>query len=135
MIERGSGEMKFIGGFAVLALLFVWGPGWLRGASRGDELARATLKNADVAQSIEFAKSSPPTYVTCDGHDCERQLHLDLPPGVYLWMEAGDGTFVARAIHEASDSVWVRDSTARDVRSEPSTPAQRAARDAFLAQH
>lgn len=129
----------------LVAALLALGPTWRGGGSRsgqpsfpagvsgGDRLAQAALRSGALWQSVVFGGTSPPAYVSCAGAECERALRAPLPPGVYMWMEADGASYVGRAMHASSSTVWVWRDDSREARAEPSTVAQRARRDEFLA--
>ena len=108
-------------------------PRVLGAVSGGDRLAQAALRSGALWQSVAFGGKPEPGYVSCAGEECERELRTSLPPGVYMWMEANGASYVGRAIHAASSTVWVWREDSRAAHAEPSTAAQRARRDAFLA--
>jgi hypothetical protein len=119
-------------GLAALAAMLVLKPAWLAGLSGGDQQAQGVLRAASIAQSLAFSAKSPPEYVTCAGDACAQQLRVELPAGLYVWMEAADGEYTGRALHAASDTVWVWGSGDRAAHAQPATAAERAARNAFL---
>lgn len=131
-LDWSSKEWGVAVALTALALVLVLRPTWLAGLSGGDQLAQSALRNASIAQSLAFSATSPPQYVTCAGDECGQRLRFELPDGLYMWMEAGDGEFTGRALHAASRTVWVWGAGDRQAHAEPSTAAQRAARDAFL---
>ncbi len=126
-------QWGFAIGLALIAALLALGPARLGSRDDGDRLAQAALRDAALAQSIAFDPNKSPSYVACAAEECERRLRLRLPAGVYLWMDADDASYVGRAIHASSTTVWVWPDTSTEAVAKPSTAAQRALRDEFLA--